>query len=232
MEEPITATTTTTNTDANTNTKQPQQYLTTPSRNSSSSDYPPGISTAARDFNHLNTDEFDLQELQKRRPATLSRTQSSHDIRHDGYSTKSTSQRRPKKSRSSSSSTSSAVSAGPGGSGGGHKTETGGYRRSVSTPLLLLTKGSSLSSSLSKAPSTTAASGQNSHLDRMDSSPDSDTSMSPPLKSSYSSSDANLTSSASSSMTGSMGFGHRLAGLAQRLGVYRVRGSTLMVVDL
>lgn len=169
-------------------------------------------------------DEFDLHGLSKRRP-TLSRTQSSHDIRHDGDFSKSpssSSHRRSKKSRSSSSTTS------------GHKNnnnnETTGYRRSVSTPLLLLTKGTSLS----KAPSTAQQHHHQHHLDRMDSSPDSDTNMSPPppLKSSYSSSTSNLSSSTSSMTTAGMGFGHRLAGLAQRLGVYRVRGSALMVVDL
>lgn len=169
----------------------------------------------------LCTDEFDLQELSKHRP-TLSRTQSSHDIRHDGSCSKSpssSSHRRSKKSRSTSSTAS------------GHKNnETTGYRRSVSTPLLLLTKGTSLS----KAPNTTQQHRHQHHLDRMDSSPDSDTNMSPPppLKTSYSSSTSNLSTSTSSMTTASMGFGHRLAGLAQRLGVYRVRGSALLVVDL
>ncbi|KAF9907367.1 hypothetical protein EC991_011016 [Linnemannia zychae] len=168
----------------------------------------------------LCVDESDLHELSKSRPS-LCRTQSSHDIRHDGYSnapsSSSSHRRRSKKSRSGSSSSSP-----------GHKSESAGYRRSVSTPLLLLTKGSSLSN---KGSSTTQ---QQHHLDTMDSSPDSDTNMSPPppLKSSYSSSASNLSSSSTSSMAGSMGFGHRLAGLAQRLGVYRVRGSALMVVDL
>lgn len=173
----------------------------------------------------LCADEFDLHELSKRRP-TLSRTQSSHDIRHDGDCSKSpssSSHRRSKKSRSSSTTTS------------GHKNnnnnnETTGYRRSVSTPLLLLTKGTSLS----KTPSTAQQHNHQHNLDRMDSSPDSDTNMSPPppLKASYSSSTSNLSSSTPSMTTASMGFGHRLAGLAQRLGVYRVRGSAFMVVDL
>ncbi|KAG9070961.1 hypothetical protein KI688_008504 [Linnemannia hyalina] len=174
----------------------------------------------------LNTVELDLHGLSKRRP-TLSRTQSSHDIRHDGGYSKSpssSSHRRPKKSRSSSSTAAS-----------GHKNnnnnnETTGYRRSVSTPLLLLTKGTSLS----RAQSTTQQDYHQHQLDGMNSSPDNDTNMSPPpsLTTSYSSSTSNLSSSTSSMTTGSMGFGHRLAGLAQRLGVYRVRGSALMVVDL
>ncbi|KAF9150567.1 hypothetical protein BG015_007637 [Linnemannia schmuckeri] len=179
----------------------------------------------------LCTDEFDLHGLSKRWPI-LSRTQSSHDIRHDGCSkspsSSSSQHRRSKKSRSSSSTAANGTS--------GHKNnETTGYRRSVSTPLLLLTKGSSFY----KASSTIQQHQHHHqhHLDRMDSSPDSDTNMSPPpplLKSSsYSSSSAsNLSSSTSSMTTASMGFGHRLAGLAQRLGVYRVRGSALMVVDL
>lgn len=184
--------------------------------------------TAAADL--YSTEELDLHGLSKRRP-TLSRTQSSHDIRHDGYSksSSSSSHRRSKKSRPSSSS-SITVGGTP-----GHKSSSElstGYRRSVSTPLLLLTKGSGFS----KAPSTT----QHQHQHHLDSSPDSDSNMSPPppLKS-YSSSVSNLASSSFVSSTtsmsdaaSSMGFGHRLAGLAQRLGVYKVRGTSLIVVDL
>ncbi|KAF8936144.1 hypothetical protein BGZ47_009635 [Haplosporangium gracile] len=179
----------------------------------------------------LCTDEFDLHGLSERRP-TLSRTQSSHDIRHDGCSkspsSSSSQHRRSKKSRSSSLAAANGTSE--------HKNnETTGYRRSVSTPLLLLTKDPGLS----KASSTIQQHQHHHqhHIDRMDSSPDSDTNMSspPPLLKllSYSSSSAsNLSSSTSAMTTASMGFGHRLAGLVQRLGVYRVRESAIMVVDL
>ncbi|KAG0291835.1 hypothetical protein BGZ96_004795 [Linnemannia gamsii] len=184
--------------------------------------------TAAVDI--YSTEELDLHGLSKRRPS-LGRTQSSHDIRHS-KSSSSSSHRRSKKSRPSSSATSTATASGT----SEHKINSElstGYRRSASTPLLLLTKGSSFS----KAASTT----QHQYQHHLDSSPDSDSNMSPPppLKSYCSSSVSNLPSSSSLSSTSSMatasssmGFGHRLAGLAQRLGVYKVRGSALMVVDL
>ncbi|KAK3846278.1 MAG: hypothetical protein J3R72DRAFT_434518 [Linnemannia gamsii] len=218
---------------------EPTRRHSTPRNRKSDNKDTTATVAAVADSNCCAQNESDPHGLSKRRPS-LSRTQSSHDIRHDGHSkssssssTSSSSPRRSKKSRSGSSSSSSP-------SATAHNNDSSGYRRSVSTPLLLLTRGSSFSN---KASSTTQHQ-QHDHqhyLDRMDSSPDSDTNMSPPLSlksSPYSSSTSNLSSSSSTSSMAaaaaavSMGFGHRLAGLAHRLGVYRVRGSTLMVVDM
>ncbi|KAG0280657.1 hypothetical protein BGZ95_009296 [Linnemannia exigua] len=216
---------------------EPTRRLSTPRNRKSDNKDTTATVAAVADFDRFAQSESDLHGLSKRRPS-LSRTRSSHDIRHDGYPKSSSSSspspsshHRSKKSRSGSSSSSSSSCA------TAHKNDPSGCRRSVSTPLLLLTRGSSFSN---KASSTTQhQQHQHQHyLDRMDSSSDSDTNMSPPLSlksSPYSSSTSNLSSSSSTSSmaaAASMGFGHRLAGLAHRLGVYRVRGSAFMVVDL
>ncbi|KAG0364153.1 hypothetical protein BC939DRAFT_465038 [Gamsiella multidivaricata] len=101
-----------------------------------------------------------------------------------------------------------------------------GYRRSLSTPLLLHTKeGISNARNL-----------RNMGMDTVDPCHSIDTNMSPPSLSPVS-----LTSPTSASSTSSttsltsvnpLGIGHRLAGLAQRLGVYKMKGSSMLVVDM
>ncbi|KAF9113732.1 hypothetical protein BGX27_000893 [Mortierella sp. AM989] len=161
---------------------------------------------------HVDADDFgrhsfDLQDSSMR----ISRTQSSIDIRQDAVQSLKSSGRSYKKWSFAS-------------LGGGSK--RGGYRRSVSAPLLLLTKdGGGFSMSLGSKKS-------NKSMSTM-SRQDSDANMSPPPLSPASLTSPTSTSStisSSSSSMGSLSFSSRLAGLAQRLGVYK-KGTSLVVVD-
>ncbi|KAG0251261.1 hypothetical protein BG011_007737 [Mortierella polycephala] len=105
-----------------------------------------------------------------------------------------------------------------------------GHRRSASTPLLF-----SMKANLSK-------NRECKNLDLLFKSrnQDSDTNMSPPLSSPTSfsgsltstSTTSSTASSSSPSLMSALGIGQRLAGLAQRIGMCKVQGSSVMVVDL
>ncbi|KAF8982048.1 hypothetical protein BGZ46_001899 [Entomortierella lignicola] len=149
--------------------------------------------------------KFDTQYSSKH----ISRTQSSTDIRQDTIQIYKPSSRSYKKWSFASLS-------------GGNKKS--GYRRSVSTPLLLLTKdGGGFAMNLSSKKN-------NKSMDTMDRCQDGDTNMSPPPLSPASLSSTSTSSSISSlSSMGSLSFSSRLTGLAQRLGVYKMKGSSLLV---
>ncbi|KAF9913574.1 hypothetical protein BX616_009864 [Lobosporangium transversale] len=111
--------------------------------------------------------------------------------------------------------------------GGGVKDRE--YRRSVSTPLLLLTRDNYSSGAIAKSKESFKG------IEIVGSNIRGDTNMSPPPTSSPPSSPTSTSSTASSSSSssmGSLGIGHRLAGLAHRFGMYKIKGSSLMTVDL
>ncbi|KAF8936673.1 hypothetical protein EDD21DRAFT_433922 [Dissophora ornata] len=158
-----------------------------------------------------------LEQQESRSRSLFSRTQSSMDLRQDASDSSS----KPTSRRFKRWGFTSMIN--------GDKKD--GCRRSTSTPLLLLTRDDT---------NHTANSGNMKNIENvdttMDSCPNNDTNMSPPPLSPASltspSSTSSTSSTASSSPVSSLGLGPRLAGLAQRLGVYKMKGSSLMVVDL
>ncbi|KAG0320349.1 hypothetical protein BGZ99_004561 [Dissophora globulifera] len=148
----------------------------------------------------------------------LSRTQSALDIRRDGVqSDKSTSSSGRRSKLWSFTALSSS-------------NKRGSYRRSVSTPLLLLTRDGTSSAINGESKKGSAS------MDTMDPCLNGDTDMSPPPLSPASLSSPSSTSlagsTASSSSIVSLNIGHRLVGLAQKLGVHKMRGSSLLMMDL
>ncbi|KAF9950966.1 hypothetical protein BGZ72_007463 [Mortierella alpina] len=108
------------------------------------------------------------------------------------------------------------------------------YQKSLSTPLILLTdaKGNGNNPTSRKNQGGRDECGMTEHGPQSDSispPPPSPTSLISPTSTSSTTSSASTTSITSIS---SLSLGHRLAGLANRLGLYKLRGSTFMAVDL
>ncbi|KAF9438185.1 hypothetical protein BGZ76_009283 [Entomortierella beljakovae] len=111
----------------------------------------------------------------------------------------------------------------------GKGSKSGGYRRSVSTPLLLLTKDESVTSM------NLGIKKNNKSVDTLDRCQDNDANMSPPPLSPASLTSPTSTAStisSSSTLIGSLSLSSRLTGLAQRLGLSKMKGSSLMAVDI
>ncbi|KAG0057383.1 hypothetical protein BGZ83_010842 [Gryganskiella cystojenkinii] len=183
----------------------------------------------------LRRGKFDLKRLPAKRPS-LNRTQSSLDIHreHHGHQhlhhDKVTGRGTSSGSRQLKTwALTSSIVRGDNDSGlksGAEAADLRGYRRSVSTPMLLFTND--------KAERLLQGDDEDAFED------DDDCSMSPPPSSptstgsptsTKSDSSSSKTSISSTSSTSSMRLSHRLANLAQRLGVYKMRGS-LMMVDM
>ncbi|KAF9184954.1 hypothetical protein BGZ51_003032 [Haplosporangium sp. Z 767] len=177
-------------------------------------------------------DDFTLVLQNPSKCSLLGRTQSTLDIRHDDIPhtyTPPSLGRRPKRWGYTLSSKSIINNHSSGNSEGTKR----GHRRSASTPLLLSMKANLSSYSMNR---------ERKNLDLLfeSRSQDSDTNMSPPPTSPMSfsgsptstSSTSSTASSSSPSLMSALGIGQRLTGLAQRIGACKMRGSSMMVIDL